>query len=91
MVLRWMNDAPDLKAILYMGLAAFAALLIGIPLSSARNEAAFPLVSDCIPVLFGNLDTASHIGHLLTCGIGTLLILGIPGAVGVFLLVYRSR
>lgn len=76
-----MGEIPNLRAILFAFLALFVAVAVGIPLSRARNEAVFPMLSDCQGSLAGFIE----------CGVGVILFIAIPGAIGVFLLVFRGE
>lgn len=86
-----MNDLPDPRAIIFAVLAVYFAILIGVPLADARNAVVFPLMEDCVPVLFGDLVAIPLITHLVTCGLGVFIFVVIPGAVGVGLAVFQSR
>lgn len=81
------------KTIILLPFALFMMAKVGSALSAARNEAAFPLIKECISVgsiyLFGGGTQAFYEGMIL-CSVGATLFLAIPGTFGVGLIVLRS-
>jgi len=84
----------DPKTIVLLPFALFMMATVGSELSAARNEAAIPLMTECVSVgriyLFGGGTQAFYEGMIM-CSVGTMLFLAIPGMFGVGLMVLRSK
>lgn len=81
------------KTIILLPFALFMMATVGSALSTARNEAAFPMIKECVSVggiyLFGGGTQAFYEG-IIMCSVGATLFLAIPGMFGVGLMVLRS-
>lgn len=86
-----MPEVPDPMAVVYGVIAIFVALVVGIPLSNARSNVVLPLISECPPLFLDNLSGAPLLEHSILYFLGVVIFIGIPGALGVALLVFRSR
>lgn len=80
---------PRQAALILLGL--FVALTVGTALSAARNDVALPLIGKCPAVLSSDISPTAWIIATTECGIGLLLILAVPGAIGVFLMTSGLR
>lgn len=90
-----MDDRTALNLIISLPFALLLAIEVGRPLASARNEAALPLLGKCpgvIVIFLHGGDTYGWIGPFMECWVGALILLAIPGSIGVAKLVLnRSR
>lgn len=84
------NITPRL--VLLIPFAVFMMIAVGVPLSQARNEAALPLLSECFTVgsylLFGG-DSVLFFEGIILCGLGAMIFIAIPGAIGIALITLR--
>lgn len=74
--------------------AIYLAIKVGMPMASARNEAALPLLGSCPSAIFGLLSgnpSVQQVGSSFECMVGTMLIVAIPGALGVGLMVMKEQ
>jgi hypothetical protein len=80
-----MVDLERPEVLILIPIAALMAIEVGLPLSDARNEAVVPLIGKCpaaFGILTGNYGTDIAVATM-ECGIGVMLFLAIPGALGV--------
>lgn len=85
-----MNVQP--RHIFLAPLAIFLAIRVGIPVSRARNEAAYPLLSECPNVLWILLMGGNSLNFsegLILCGVGAIVFIAIPGAITIGLIAYE--
>lgn len=81
-----MQSGFDPRLLFLIPLAIFLAIRVGIPLSEARNEVALPLLKSCPSALWMIItrDGATAFGESwVICGIGAVIIVSIPGAIGI--------
>jgi hypothetical protein len=81
-----MQSDFDLRLLFLIPFAIFLAIRVGIPLSEARNEAALPLLKSCPSALWMiiTMDGAAAFGESwILCSIGAVIIVSIPGAIGI--------
>ena len=79
--------------ILILPLALLLAIAVGIPLARERTSAVLPLVAECPFFLYNFLIfdfTPEIIEHTISCMIGVVIFLAIPGAIGIFLLLMKD-
>lgn len=71
-------------------IAGAVAIMVGFPLAAARTEAVAPLLAKC-PTALGIFTLDAHyLNPFFTCFVGLLIILAVPGVIGVFLITYNS-
>ena len=81
-----MQSDIDPRLFFLIPFAIFFAIRVGIPLSEARNEAALPLLKSCPSALWMivTMDGAAAFGESwILCGVGAIIIVSIPGAIGI--------
>jgi uncharacterized membrane protein YkgB len=85
----------DLKtALIGIPLAIFLFFAVGLKVSSARNEAAAPLVSQCPGVLWKFTTGTFGVPEIVPyteCIVGALILVVIPRAFGIAMLGLRGR
>jgi hypothetical protein len=95
--LRYAGSAEPMELspqkLLLLPVAIFVAIVVGIPVSSARSDAALPLIAECSKGLSAFASTPPSTGTIaafVQCSTGVILILTIPGAIGIGLMVLRN-
>ncbi|WP_226011026.1 hypothetical protein [Halomicrobium salinisoli] len=86
----FMNPSP--QKLLLLPLAIFVAIVVGIPVSSARSDAALPLIAECskgLSVFSSTPPSTGAIAAFVQCPTGVILILTIPGAIGIGLMILK--
>lgn len=89
-----MVDIDLRTAIVGIPLAIFLFFEVGQKVSSARNEAAAPLVSQC-PSVVWNIVSKGYSGFeflaYTECIIGAMILIVMPGAFGIAMLALRGQ
>lgn len=87
-----MSEPIDPGAVIAVFFAVFMAIMVGIPLGSARTDATLPLMGSCPGQLWNFLTGNGPISVVATteCAVGLVVFLSIPGAIGVGLMAFRA-
>lgn len=78
--------------VLVLPIAILLAIEVGAPLAAERNSAALPLLWSIFPALGALLsgDLIQFLDPFMHFMVGLMLIVAIPGSLGVFLLALRE-
>lgn len=80
------------RQVLVLPIAILLAIEVGAPLAAERNAAALPLLGRIFPAIGALLsgDLIMFLDPFLHFMVGLMLIVAIPGSIGVFLLAMRE-